>query len=82
MKRLFLGRYTGLKQDYNYMCFRAFYTNIYNIRLGFIKIESKIGREEARTKLAKKTSSSRRKGEASLRLGEANNGQNIGLRFA
>ena len=83
-----MGCYTGLKQDYNYMCFRAFYTNIYNIRLGFIKIESKISREEARTKLAKKTSSSRRKGEAvrlgeaSLRLGEANNGQNIGLRFA
>ena len=42
------------------MCFRVFYTSIYNIRLGFIKIEIKTGKEEARTKLAKKTSSLRR----------------------
>ena len=34
------------------MCFRAFYTSIYNIRLGFIKIEIKTCREEARTKPA------------------------------
>ena len=39
------------------MCFRASYTSIYNIHLGFIKIESKIGREEARAKSAKKTGS-------------------------
>ena len=30
------------------MCFRDFYTGINNIRLGFIGIESKISREEAR----------------------------------
>ena len=41
-----------LKQAYNYMHFRAFYTNIYNIRLGFIKIEKKTGREDERTKFA------------------------------
>ena len=48
---------SGLKQDYNYMCFRDFYTSIYNIHLGFIKIESKTNREDARTKPAKKKSS-------------------------
>ena len=42
------------------MCFRAFYTSIYNIRLSFIKIESKTRREEARTKSAKKIGSPRR----------------------
>ena len=36
------------------MCFSAFYSSIYNIHLGFIKIENKTGREEARTKSAKK----------------------------
>ena len=41
------------------MCFRAFYTSIYNIRLGFIKIKSKTGREEARAKPAKNTGSPR-----------------------
>ena len=41
------------------MHFRAFYTSIYNIRLGFIKIESKTGGEEARTKSAKKMGSPR-----------------------
>ena len=39
------------------MCFRAFYTTIYNIHLSFIKIESKTDREEARAKLAKKMGS-------------------------
>ena len=48
------------------MCFRAFYTSIYNICLDFIKIESKKSREVARTKPAKKT--------GSLRLGGAYNG--------
>ena len=51
---------SGLKQAYNYMCFKAFYTSIYNTRLGFIKIERKIGREEARTKYAKKIGLPRR----------------------
>ena len=37
------------------MRFRDFYTSIYNIRLDFIKIESKTGREKARTKSSKKT---------------------------
>ena len=41
------------------MCFKAFYTSIYNIRLGFIVIERKTDREEARTKLAKKIGSPR-----------------------
>ena len=53
---------SGLNQTYNYVHFKAFYTSIYNIRLGFIKIESKIGREEARSKPAKKTGSPRRSG--------------------
>ena len=44
------------------MRFTAFYTSIYNIHLGFIKIESKTGREEARAKPAKKMGSSRRSG--------------------
>ena len=44
---------SGLKKAYNYIRFRAFYTSISNIRLGFINIERKIGREEARTKSAK-----------------------------
>ena len=44
------------------MPFKAFYTSIYNIRLGFIKTESKLGREEARAKPAKKKGSSRRRG--------------------
>ena len=44
------------------MHFRAFYTSIYNIRLGFIKIESKTGREEARVKASKKTGSPKRCG--------------------
>ena len=44
------------------MCFRSFYTSIYNIRLDFIKIESKISKEEARAKPAKKTGSLRRSG--------------------
>ena len=44
------------------MCFRDFYTSIYNIHLDFIKIESKTGREEARAKPAKKTGSSKRSG--------------------
>ena len=42
------------------MCFRAFYTSIYNIRLDFITIESKTGREEAITKPAKNMGSTRR----------------------
>ena len=43
------------------ICFlELFYTSIYNIRLGFINIESKIGRALARTKSAKKTVSLRR----------------------
>ena len=62
------------------MCLRAFYTSIYNIRLGFIKIESIIGKEEARIKFAKKTVSLRR-GEV-VRLGGANRGHKTGLRFA
>ena len=38
------------------MCFRDFYTSIYNIRLGFIKkIENKTSREEARINPANKT---------------------------
>ena len=44
------------------MCFRDFYTSIYNIRLGFTKIESKTCIEEARTKSAKKTGSPRQSG--------------------
>ena len=44
------------------MRYRAFYTSIYNIRLGFINIESKTGREEARIKSTKKSSSLRRSG--------------------
>ena len=59
------------------MRFRAFYTSIYNIRLGFINIESKIGREEARVKSAKKTGSLRRSGSprrTDLRLGGADGG--------
>ena len=44
------------------MRFRAFYTSIYNIRLGFIKIESKTGKEDAKVKPAKKTGSPRRSG--------------------
>ena len=44
------------------MCFRAFYISIYNNRLGFINIESKTVREEARTKSAKKTGLPRRSG--------------------
>ena len=48
---------SGLKQAHNYMYFRAFSTSIYSIRLSFIKIESKTGREEVRTKSAKKTGS-------------------------
>ena len=64
------------------MCFKAFYTSIYNIRLGFIKIESKTGKEDARTKSAKKMGSLRRGkvvhlGEASLRLGRADRGQKM-----
>ena len=39
------------------MRFRVFYTSIYNFHLGFIKINSKTGREEVRTKFAKKTGS-------------------------
>ena len=42
------------------MCLGDFYTSIYNIRLDFIKIESKTGREEARVNPAKKTGSPRR----------------------
>ena len=53
---------SDLKQAYTYMRFRAFYTSIYNIRLGFIKIESKTSREKARTKYAKKTGSLTRGG--------------------
>ena len=37
------------------MRFRAFYTSIYNIRLGFIKMERKIGRKEVKAKHAKKS---------------------------
>ena len=44
------------------MCLGAFYTSIYNIHLGFIKIEIKIGKEEVRTKSAEKTSSPRQSG--------------------
>ena len=51
---------SDLKQAYNYMCFKAFYTSIYNIHLSFIKIERKTGREEEKTKSAKKSGSSRR----------------------
>ena len=32
------------------MRFKSFYTSIYNIRLGFIKIKRKTSREEARAK--------------------------------
>ena len=73
------------------MCFKAFYTSIYNIHLGFIKIERKTGREEVRTKFAKKTSSPRQRGrlsegvrlsKASLRLGGADMGHKTYLRFA
>ena len=51
------------------MRFKAFYTSIYNIRLGFIKIERKTGKKEARVKPAKKTGSPRR--------GIPNEGQNM-----
>ena len=51
-----------IKQAYNYMRFRAFYTSISNIRLGFIKIERKTDREEAREKPTKKMVYSRRSG--------------------
>ena len=62
------------------MCFRTFYTNIYNIHLSFIKIERKTGIEEVRAKPAKKTGSPRRVvclGEASLRLGRVDRGQKM-----
>ena len=57
------------------MRFRAFYTSIYNICLGFIKIESKTDIKEARAKSAKKTGSPRR-GIPSLISG-AKGGQNM-----
>ena len=44
------------------MHFRDFYTSIYNICLGFIKIEKQIGKEEVKTKFVKKTGSPRRSG--------------------
>ena len=76
---------SSLKQTYNYMHFRDFYTSIYNIRLGFIKIERKTCRAEARAKPAKKTGSLRRSG--SPRLGipfprRSRQGSEYGLRFA
>ena len=51
------------------MRFRAFYASIYNIHLRFIKIEIKTGREEARAKLAKKTSPPRQSKVSSRRSG-------------
>ena len=60
------------------MRLRAFYTIIYNIRLGFIKRERKTSREKARAKPAKKTGSSRRSGSPRqniLCLGGADRGQ-------
>ena len=44
------------------MRLRAFYTSIYNIRLGLIKIESKTGRDEVKAKLLKKMGSPMRSG--------------------
>ena len=41
------------------MCFIDFYTSIYNIRLGFLKIENKTSKEEVRAKPTKKTGSLR-----------------------
>ena len=61
------------------MRFRAFYISIYNIRLGFIKIESKTGRKEAKAKPAKKMDSPRR-GIPSLRRSRW--GLEYGLEFA
>ena len=62
------------------MCFRAFYTSIYNIRLSFIKIESKTGREETRKKPPRRRvhrGEVVRLGEESLCLGEADRGQKM-----
>ena len=53
---------SGRKEAYKYMRFRDFYTSIYNICLGFIKIERKTGREVARTKFTKKTGLPRQSG--------------------
>ena len=63
------------------MHFRAFYTSIYNIRLGFIKIESKIGKKNRQKQSLTKRRVRRGKvvclGEASLSLGGAYVGQNM-----
>ena len=58
---------------------RFFYTSIYNICLGFIKIESKTDREEARAKPAKKTGSPRRSIHVPRR---SRHGSEDGLGFA
>ena len=58
------------------MCLRTFYSSIYNICLGFIKIESKTVKEEARAKPAKKKGSLPL-GRASLHLGGADRGQKM-----
>ena len=62
------------------MCFRAFYTSIYNIEMG-----SKTGREEARTKHVTRTGSPRRGGlpRRSIPLPKrSRQGSEIGLDFA
>ena len=71
---------SGLKQAYNYIRFRPFYTSIYNICLGFIKIERKISRAMQKQSLPRRRISRGevvRLGEASLRLGGADRGQNM-----
>ena len=55
------------------MRFRSFYTIIYNIRLGFVKIKSKTGREEARVKPPRRRV---HRGEV-VRLGEVDMGQEM-----
>ena len=70
---------SSLKQDYNYMCFRAFYTSIYNIHLGFIKIERKKTEKRQEQSLPKKRG---RLSEESLSLGGVYNGKKKGLGFA
>ena len=67
------------------MRFRPFYTIIYNICLGFIKIERKIGRKEVRAKPAKKTGLSRRSGSPRRGiplLSWSRRGSKYGLGFA
>ena len=60
------------------MCFRAFYTSVYNIHLDFIKIESKTSKEKARAKPTKKTGSPRQSGSPR----RSNRGSKDGLGFA